>query len=39
MTRTYLEGKASDAQRRLVRTVREAHKLAIGMIKPGVTGT
>jgi Xaa-Pro aminopeptidase len=38
MTRTYLKGKASDAQRRLVRTVKEAHKLAIDMIKPGVTG-
>jgi len=38
MTRTYLKGKASDAQRRLVRTVRKAHKLAIEMIKPGVTG-
>ena len=38
MTRTYLKGKASDAQRRLVRTVKQAHKLAIDMIKPGVTG-
>jgi Xaa-Pro aminopeptidase len=38
MTRTYLKGTASDAQRRLVRTVRQAHKLAIAMIKPGVTG-
>jgi Xaa-Pro aminopeptidase len=38
MTRTYLKGRASDAQRRLVRTVRKAHKLAIDMIKPGVTG-
>ena len=38
MTRTYLKGKASDAQRRLVRTVRKAHKLAIDMIKPGITG-
>jgi Xaa-Pro aminopeptidase len=38
MTRTYLKGAASDAQRRLVRTVRKAHKLAIDMIKPGVTG-
>jgi Xaa-Pro aminopeptidase len=38
MTRTYLKGRASDAQRRLVRTVRQAHKMAIGMIKPGVTG-
>ncbi len=38
MTRTYLKGKASDAQRRLVRTVKKAHKLSIDMIKPGVTG-
>jgi Xaa-Pro aminopeptidase len=38
MTRTYLKGNASDAQRRLVRTVRAAHKLAINMIKPGVSG-
>lgn len=38
MTRTYLKGRASDAQRRLVRTVKRAHELAIGMIKPGVSG-
>jgi Xaa-Pro aminopeptidase len=38
MTRTYLKGRASDAQRRLVRTVKRAHKLAIEMIKPGVRG-
>ncbi len=38
MTRTYLKGRASDAQRRLVRTVKRAHQLAIDMIKPGVTG-
>jgi Xaa-Pro aminopeptidase len=38
MTRTYLKGRASDAQRRLVRTVKRAHKLAIDMIKPGVKG-
>jgi Xaa-Pro aminopeptidase len=38
MTRTYLKGKASDAQRRLVRTVKKAHQLGIAMIKPGVTG-
>jgi Xaa-Pro aminopeptidase len=38
MTRTYLKGRASDAQRRLVRTVRRAHTLAISMIKPGATG-
>lgn len=38
MTRTYLKGKASDAQRRLMRTVKRAHELAISMIKPGVVG-
>lgn len=38
MTRTYLKGKATDAQRRLVRTVKKAHELAISMIKPGVSG-
>jgi Xaa-Pro aminopeptidase len=38
MTRTFLKGRASDAQRRLVRTVKQAHQLAIDMIKPGVTG-
>lgn len=39
MTRTYMKGKASDAQRRLVRTVKQAHKMAIDMTKPGVTGS
>lgn len=38
MTRTFLKGRASDAQRRLVRTVKQGHKLAIDMIKPGVSG-
>lgn len=38
MTRTFLKGKASDGQKKLVRTVREAHGLAIDMIKPGVSG-
>ncbi len=38
MTRTYLKGRASEAQRRLVTTVRKAQKLAIDMIKPGVIG-
>ena len=38
MTRTFLKGRASDAQRRLVRTVKRAHQLAIDMIKPGVSG-
>lgn len=38
MTRTFLKGKASDAQRRLVRTVKKAHQMALEMIKPGVSG-
>lgn len=38
MTRTFLKGKASDAQRKLVRTVRKGHKLSLDMIKPGVSG-
>ncbi len=38
MTRTFLKGKASDAQKRLVRTVKAAHQLGIDMIKPGVSG-
>lgn len=38
MTRTFLKGKASDAQRRLVRTVKKAHEVGIKAIKPGVTG-
>lgn len=38
MTRTFLKGRASDAQRRLVRTVKRGHGLAIEMIKPGVRG-
>jgi len=35
MTRTFLKGKASDAQRRLVRTVKRGHELAIKAVKPG----
>jgi Xaa-Pro aminopeptidase len=38
MTRTYLKGKASDAQRRLVRTVKRGHELGVRLIRPGVTG-
>lgn len=38
MTRTFLKGKASDDQKKLVRTVKKAHELGIEMIKPGVTG-
>ena len=37
MTRTFLKGKASDAQRRMVGTVKEAHDLGIRLIKPGVS--
>lgn len=38
MTRTFLKGKASDAQKKLVRTVKKAHSLALDLIKPGVSG-
>ena len=38
MTRTFLKGRASDEQRRMVKAVRKAEQLAISMIKPGVTG-
>jgi Xaa-Pro aminopeptidase len=38
MTRTFLKGRASDAQRRMVEAVRKAQQLAISMIKPGRTG-
>jgi Xaa-Pro aminopeptidase len=38
MTRTFLKGQASDAQRRLVRTVKRGHELGIRMIRPGITG-
>jgi Xaa-Pro aminopeptidase len=38
MTRTYLKGRASEAQRRLVATVREAQKRATKVIRAGVDG-
>lgn len=38
MTRTYLKGKASPEQRRLVDSVKQAHDAAIARIKAGVTG-
>lgn len=38
MTRTFLKGTASDDQKKLVRTVKKAHEMAIGMVKPGVSG-
>ncbi|MBL4576295.1 MAG: aminopeptidase P family protein [Opitutaceae bacterium] len=38
MTRTFLKGKASEAQTKLVRTVRAAQKIAIQTIKAGISG-
>jgi len=38
MTRTFLRGRASDAQRKLVATVRAAQVSAIKMIRTGVDG-
>ncbi len=38
MTRTFLRGEASDAQRRLVEAVRDAQKAALKTIRAGVTG-
>ena len=38
MTRTFLKGRASEAQRRLVATVREAQKRATKTIRAGVDG-
>ena len=38
MTRTFLKGRASDAQRALVATVREAQKAALKKIRAGVNG-
>ena len=39
MTRTYLKGRASDAQRKLVATVRDAQRAALRMIRAGVDGS
>lgn len=38
MTRTFLKGKATDAQKKLVSAVKEAQKAALGKIKMGVSG-
>jgi len=38
MTRTFLKGRASQNQRRLVTTVREAQKAALCSIKAGISG-
>lgn len=39
MTRTYLKGRASDAQRKLYATVHEAQKAAIKSVRSGVDGS
>lgn len=39
MTRTYLKGRASDAQSKLVATVRDAQRAALRMIRAGVDGS
>jgi len=39
MTRTFLKGRASEAQRRLVATVRDAQKTALATLKAGVHGS
>jgi Xaa-Pro aminopeptidase len=38
MTRTFLRGRASDAQRRLVAAVRAAQRAALGAVRAGVEG-
>lgn len=38
MTRTYLKGKASPAQRKLVAAVKKAYDIGMNSVKPGVTG-
>lgn len=38
MTRTYLRGRASDAQRALVAAVAEAHRAALGAVRAEVNG-
>ena len=39
MTRTYLKGRANEAQRKLVTTVRDAQRAALRMIRAGVDGS
>lgn len=38
MTRTYLKGKASPEQRRMVAAVKKAHEMGVKGVKAGVTG-
>jgi len=39
MTRTYLKGRPTEAQRKLVTTVRDAQRAALRMIRAGVDGS
>lgn len=39
MTRTFLRGRASDAQRAIVEAVRAAQKSALGTVRAGVSGS
>jgi Xaa-Pro aminopeptidase len=39
MTRTFLRGRANDAQKAIVAAVREAQKRALGAVRAGVNGT
>jgi len=39
MTRTFLKGKPSEAQKRLIETVRSAHQQALERVKAGVLGS
>lgn len=38
MTRTYLKGSASEAQKKLVGTVKKAHQVALEKARSGITG-
>lgn len=38
MTRTYLKGTASDAQKKLVTTVKQAHQVALDNARSGISG-
>jgi Xaa-Pro aminopeptidase len=38
MTRTFIKGQPTDAQAKLVETVRSAQKLALSKVRPGVSG-
>ena len=38
MTRTYVKGRANDARRRMIATVKAAHAAALKVLRAGVTG-